>query len=94
MSLRALGRQFVAHARDAAAGRHYWPGTESHPQGRLFLGGGGRQSLFDPDVKEAGRRRVAGEANPDAPWRTPIFQHHFQTRPQPVWQKLPGMEDR
>lgn len=77
MSLRALGRQFAAHARDAVAGRHYWAGTESHPQGALFIGGGGKQPIFDAQFKEASRRRMAGENNPSHAWDPPMLQHHF-----------------
>lgn len=96
MSIRALGRQFVSHVRNY--NKQYWPGSPEHPQGQLFLGGGGQLPLLNEASKEAGRRRTAGESNPDAPWKTPFLQHHFQPThdrrtgrplpPAPVEQKL------
>lgn len=55
-----------------------FPGYPGQPQGRLLsFREGGQAPLLDAQTKEAARRRQAGEANPSAPWRTPIFQHHF-----------------
>lgn len=84
VSIRALGRQFKAQM--ANRNRPWQPGTEAHPQGRLF---DPRQlpvrGIFDPDVKESARRRSAGENNPSAPWNEGlVLQHHFQKRPPPV----------
>jgi hypothetical protein len=79
VSIRALGRQFKAQL--ANRNKAYWPGTEGHPQGALFIGGGGRQPIFDAQFIEAGRRRAAGEANPEHSWDTPFLQHHFQKHP-------------
>lgn len=86
MSLRALGRQFAAQL--ANRNKSWIPGTEGRPQGRLFDPGPAAPYRPDPDVKEAARRRVAGENNPDAPWRTPMLQHHFLERPEPVQGEL------
>jgi hypothetical protein len=87
MSVRALGRQFAAQL--ANRNKPWVPGTPDRPQGQLFhphqlpLRG-----IFDPDVKESARRRTAGEANPDAPWRPPFLQYHFQKHPIPEQQEL------
>lgn len=84
MSLRALGRQFMAQR--ANRDKPWWTGTERHPQGTLFgPQEGGRQPLSTPDMKEAMRRRGAGEANPKAPWRTPHWSDkHFPPPPGTV----------
>jgi hypothetical protein len=70
MSIRALGRQFVAQVKNR--NQRYWTGTERHPQGALFIPHGGKPPpIFDRPTVEAGRRRMAGENNPAAPWREP-----------------------
>lgn len=71
----------LLHRKQFAA---YLPGTERHPQGRLFDDLAYSRYQTDPDVKEAIRRRAAGENNPAAPWRTPMLQHHFLTHPEPI----------
>lgn len=84
MSLRALGQQFKDFMRPPFKD---W----QHPraEGRLFdPGPPPRRPTFGPDYLEAGRRRAAGEANPDAPWDVPFLQHHFLQRPEPVQGKL------
>ncbi len=87
MSIRALGRQFAAQLSNR--NKPWVPGTEARPQGQLF---DPRQlpsrGIFDPDVKESARRRWAGENNPSAPWKAPMLQHHFLTRPAPVQREL------
>lgn len=98
MSLRALGSQFKAvKAKVALRNAPYLGGTQERPQGVLF----GAHTLehklpLERATVEAGRRRMAGENNPDAPWRTPFLQHHFQERytsrgiiHPPVQQTLP-----
>lgn len=74
MSLRALGRQFkAAKARHALRNAPYIPPSETFPQGHLFAPWehGGKQPIFDAQTREAARRRMAGENNPEAPWREP-----------------------
>lgn len=67
MSLRALGRQF---------GHFLNPPATTHSTGRMFEQPYPKYHV-DADVAESGRRRMAGEANPAAPWKTPMLQHHF-----------------
>ena len=85
MSLRALGRQFVAQHKNRT--NPAWGGTERHPQGLLFHMPVPKYRP-DADVVESGRRRNAGENNPSAPWKTPMLQHHFLTKPEPVQGQL------
>jgi hypothetical protein len=74
MSIRALGRQFITSLKNPPFSN--W----EHPRaaGKLFDPGATPKYRPDADVKESGRRRNAGEANPDAPWdKGRILQHHF-----------------
>jgi hypothetical protein len=86
VSLRALGRQFAAQL--ANRNKPWIAGTEARPQGRLFDPGRIPNWRPGPDLIESGRRRDAGEANPEAPWRTPFLQHHFLKHPEPVQGEL------
>jgi len=76
MSWRALGRQWKAQK--ANRGKPWIEGTPWRPQGRLFDPGPLPKFKLDRDIVESGRRRMAGENNPAAPWeKGRIFQHHF-----------------
>lgn len=86
MSLRALGRQFIAQTRNM--NKPWIPGTPQHPQGMLFLPAKAPPYRPERAWLEAGRRRDANEPNPEAPWRTPFLQHHFLDRPAPLQRKL------
>lgn len=85
MSLRALGRQFLAQHRNRNLPA--WGGTERHPQGILFPPGqGGKMALSTPDMREALRRRETGERNPEAPWREPHWSDKWFNPPEPSGQ--------
>lgn len=89
--MRLLSRLQFALAARKVTGGPYRPGTESHPQGELFDAThytDHRSPFLDLDVKESARRRLAGEGNPDAPWKTPFLQHHFQKHPVPEQREL------
>jgi hypothetical protein len=94
MSIRALGRQWMAQVKNA--GKFYLPGVEGHPQGALFPPSlGGLAPFHSPDVKEAVRRQVSGENNPPAPWREPHWSDKWAygyTPPRESQQQFPGME--
>lgn len=83
MSLRALGQQFRAFIKPPFSD---W--QDPRAAGRLFSPVPAAPYRPGPDVTEAGRRRAAGEANPEAPWKTPFLQHHFLKQPEPVQRRL------
>jgi len=82
MSLRALGRQFIAQRQNRD--KPWIQPSETFPQGHLFApwGRGDQQKLFTPQTVEAARRHGAGEKNPQAPWREPHWSDKL-AMPQP-----------